>query len=60
MERGKYPKFAPILYAAREDGRRIDDRTKVFMNPQLVLVSMIFSRHLTPGRSFIIRPSKVY
>ncbi|EDR06099.1 uncharacterized protein LACBIDRAFT_329233 [Laccaria bicolor S238N-H82] len=38
MTRNKYPKFAPILYAAREsDGRRIDDRTKVFMNPQLVL-----------------------
>ncbi|EDR00664.1 uncharacterized protein LACBIDRAFT_313198 [Laccaria bicolor S238N-H82] len=38
MARNKYPKFAPVLYAAREsDGRRIDDRTKVFMNPQLVL-----------------------
>ena len=41
MGRNKYPKFAPILYAAREsDGRRIDDWTKVFMNPQLVLVSL--------------------
>ena len=41
MGQNKYPKFAPVLYAARElDGRCIDDRTKVFMNPQLVLVSL--------------------
>ena len=50
MGRNKYPKFAPVLYAAREsDGRRMDDRTKVFMNPQLVLVSLtsLYARSLT-------------
>ena len=43
MGQNKYPKFAPILYAAQEsDGCCIDDQMKVFMNPQIVLVSLTY------------------